>query len=113
MPRLRTHRYIYTDNVRPDPADKVYVFDLNRDTGREYFAGVMSKVLDAEGANYDTTQWDGFEILFVIGGGDFPRSGATARSGPRRERPTFSLMGGQFDSVRSSARTMHPHGECV
>ena len=25
--------YIYTDNVRPDPAEKVYVFDLMRDSG--------------------------------------------------------------------------------
>ena len=80
--------YIYTDNVRPDPAEKVYVFDLARQTGRDYFARVMSKMLDAEGNNYDATQWDGFEVLFVIGGGDFKRSSATARSSIYRGTPS-------------------------
>ena len=80
--------YIYTDNVRPDPAGKVYVFDLNRPSGQAYFATEMSKMLNSQGANFDTTQWDGFEILFVMAGGDFPRSAATARSGLYRGTPS-------------------------
>lgn len=48
--------YVYTDNVRPDPAQRVYLFDLNRESGRRYFATSMSKVLNAHGANFDTTQ---------------------------------------------------------
>jgi hypothetical protein len=51
--------YIYTDNVRPNPAEKVYLFDLNRDSGRDYFATQMSNVLNTEGVGFDTTQWDG------------------------------------------------------
>ena len=45
-------------------------------------------MLNTQGANFDTTQWDGFEILFVMAGGDFPRSSATARSGLYRGTPS-------------------------
>lgn len=84
-----THRsYIYTDNVRPNPAERVYVFDLDRPSGRTYFAQSLSAVENGDGANFDVTQWDGFEILLVMGGQDFPRSKHTARSGLYRGAPS-------------------------
>ena len=56
--------YIYTDNVRPTSAGNVRVFDLSTAHGRTYYAGVMSNILNA--ADFDTTQWDGFEILLLM-----------------------------------------------
>jgi hypothetical protein len=78
-----------SQNVRPTSAGNVRVFDLSHPHGRTYYAHVMSNILNAGGANFDTTQcevhsnplrqfaprdlmtdgwWitgDGFEILLV------------------------------------------------
>lgn len=65
----------------------MYVFDLNRASGRAYFSSLMSRALNADGASFDTTQWDGFEVSLVMAGSDFPRSRATPRSGLYRGSP--------------------------
>ena len=50
----------------------------------------------------------------VIGNRQQARQLAGMRGGACREAFNFSRMGGQFDSVRSSACTMHPRGgACV
>ena len=56
--------YIYTDNVRPTSSGNVRVFDLSHAAGRTYYATIMSSILNA--ADFDTTQWDGFEILLLM-----------------------------------------------
>ena len=57
--------YVYTDNVRPNPGDNVRIFDFLRPSGRNYFARLMSTLLNSDGVYFDVTQWDGFEIQQV------------------------------------------------
>ena len=85
--------YVYTDNVRPNPADNVRLFDFLRPAGRSYFAGLMSDLLNSDGANFDVTQWDGFEIQLLVAGWDFPRSRRTASSGLYRGDPAPDWYG--------------------
>jgi hypothetical protein len=79
--------YVYTDNVRPSPAANVRIFDFVKPEGRSYFAVLMSNLLNSDGANFDVTQWDGFEIQLLVAGSDFPRSARTATSGLYRGDP--------------------------
>lgn len=37
----------------------------------------MSNILNANGVNFDTTQWDGFEILLLMPLYNFPHSAKT------------------------------------
>jgi hypothetical protein len=60
--------FVYTDNVRPDPAANIRVFDFIRPSGRRYFAELMSGLLNSDGANFDVTQWDGFEVQLLVAG---------------------------------------------
>lgn len=53
------------------------MFDLSTAHGRTYYATVMSNILNAGGVNFDTTQWDGFEILLLMPLYSFPHSAKT------------------------------------
>jgi hypothetical protein len=75
--KLNLPRFTDTDNVRPTSAGNVRVFDLSTAHGRTYYATVMSNILNAGGVNFDTTQWDGFEILLLMPLYNFPHSSKT------------------------------------
>lgn len=42
----------------------------------------MSNILNSGGVNFDTTQWDGFEILLLMPLYSFPHSSKTFGTGP-------------------------------
>eukprot|EP01052_Picozoa_sp_SAG31_P042695 SAG31_NODE_6861_length_1868_cov_1.112493_2_plen_176_part_00 len=77
-----------TDNVRPTAAGNVRVFDLSTSRGRSYYATVMSNILNAGGVDFDTTQWDGFEILLLMPLYNFGHSSKTSGSEMYRGIPS-------------------------
>jgi hypothetical protein len=108
--------YRYTDNVRPTSASNVRVFDLSTDHGRKYYAGVMSHILNA--ADFDTTQWDGFEILLLMPMYNFGHSNKTVGDSMYRGVPSadwynlgWPLAVGQdwLAAMEETHRLTNPH----
>ena len=82
--------YLYTDNARNAASAQgglngAYVFDFTRQTGREWYANAITTVLNA--AEFDVTQFDGFEVNFLIAGWDWAHSPATFSAGMYRLAP--------------------------
>ena len=82
--------YLYTDSVRLAPSAQggvagAYVFDLTRPAARKWYAEAMARLLNT--ADFDVTQWDGFEINFLVAGWDLAHSPKTFNSGVYRSDP--------------------------